>query len=43
MKKEITVLILISVLVISLDPRWALLIFCLILTILLLSIGGDNE
>ena len=43
MKNNLIILMLISLFVIALEPQWILLISCLVLTILLLSLGGGNE
>tara|TARA_R100000808_G_C2135949_1_gene144280 strand:- start:120 stop:251 length:132 start_codon:yes stop_codon:yes gene_type:complete len=42
MKANTVVIILVAMLVIALDPQWAFLISCLLLMVLLLSIGGDD-
>lgn len=37
------ILILIALLIIAIDPRWAFLISCVIIIILILSLGDINE
>lgn len=43
MRKQIIILSLIAIMIVSIDPSAGLLIASLVLTILLLSLGGDNE
>jgi len=43
MKNNLFILISVALLIVVADPRWAFLISCLVLTTILLSIGGNNE
>ena len=43
MRIQTIILLSIATIAVALDPRMAFLIACLILTMLLLSLGGDNE
>jgi hypothetical protein len=42
MKNNLIILIFVALFIIAIDPKWAFLIACLILTIILLSIGGEQ-
>lgn len=43
MTAQAFILILMGLLIVAIDPRWAFLVSCVILTILFLSLRGLNE
>ncbi len=43
MKSQLIILLMVSLFIIALDPQWMFFIACLVLAILLIPIGGDNE